>query len=172
MIIGAYGGGIGETCSLAIICAGLYLIYRNYVTGYLSGMMILAAALTAAIAPIRTGACDFQMFPLLGRAAEDPLLADSLAVGFLYVVYQVLAGELLLSAFFLAPEMTSRPVTAPAQAIFGLLAGSLGMMLALYTSIPIPFYAAVLICNTFTPVLDGIRPRVLGQRRWWRRAGH
>ncbi len=160
IIVGAYGGGIGETCSLAILCAGLYLIYRNYVNGYLSGMMILAAAVTAAVAPVRTAAGDFRWLPLLIEGSD---------VGFLYVVYQVLAGELLLSAFFLAPEMTSRPVTAPAQGIFGLLCGGLGMLLALYTSIPIPFYAAVLACNTLTPVLDGIRPRVLGQRRWWQK---
>lgn len=160
MIVGAYGGGIGETCSLVVLCAGLYLLYRNYASGYLPAMMILSGAATAALFPVRTGDGDWRWLPIFFEGWD---------VGLVYVIYQLLAGGLMLAAWFLGTEMTSRPVTVPAQAIFGLLGGFLGMLLALYTSIPIPFYAAVLICNTFTPVLDVVRPRVLGQRHWWQR---
>ena len=69
----------------------------------------------------------------------------------------------------MATEMTSRPVTAPAQAGFGILCGVLAMLGRLYTDFPIPAYAAVLVCNTLTPFLDVFRPRVLGQRRFWQR---
>lgn len=158
LICGAHGGGIGETCAIAIIIAGLYLIYRNYVRGHLPGMFILAAAAAAAIAPVRTG--DGLSWQWL------PIVSEGLDVGFTYVAYQLLCGELLLAGCFLAGEMTSRPVTAPAQAVFGLLCGAGAILLRLYLPLPIPAYAAVLICNTLTPLLDAaIRPRMFGRKR-------
>lgn len=151
LISGAHSGGIGETSAIAIIIAGLYLIYRNYVRGHLPGMFILAAAATAAIAPIRIGdGTSWQWFPIVSEGFD---------VGFTYVAYHLLCGELLLAGFFLAGEMTSRPVTAPAQAVFGFLCGAGAILLRLYLPIPIPAYAAILICNTLTPLLDAtVRP--------------
>ena len=203
LICGAHSGGIGETCAVVILMAGLYLVYRNYVRGQLAGLFVLAAALVAAVAPVRSGPeGQWQWAPLFGPAVLSligwlgqvgdaagwlaghvwaPLhrwltpLAPALSsepadVGLTYVAYHLLCGELLLAGWFLATEMTSRPVTAPAQAIFGLTCGATAMLLRLYSDLPIPAYAAVLICNTFTPALDAlIRPRVFGHRPWWRR---
>ncbi len=160
IIFGAHGGGIGETCAIVIVLSGLYLIHRNYVRGYLPGMFILSAAVTAAIAPIRTaaGLSSWQWWPIT---------AEGLDVGVTYVAYHLSCGELLLAGWFLATEMTSRPVTASAQAIFGALCGAAAILMRLYLDFPIPAYAAVLLGNTFTPLLDAaIRPRAL------RRAPH
>lgn len=146
LIRGSHGGGIGETCVIAILIAGLYLIYRNYVRALLPVMFILAAAVTVAIAPVRTGAgLAWQWFPIASEGFD---------VGFVYTAYHLACGELLLAGCLLAGEMTSRPVTAPAQAIFGIMCGAGAILLRLYLPIPIPAYAAVLICNTFTPLLD------------------
>lgn len=165
LLCGAHGGGIGETCAVVIIVAGLYLIYRHYVRGHLPGMFILAAALTAAVAPLRTGPA--------GEWVWLPFRSEGYDVGFVYVAYHLACGEIMLAAFFLATEMTSRPLTAPGQAIFGGLCGTAAMLMRLYMTFPIPAYAAVLLANTLAPALDAIvRPRVFGQRRWpdWRRA--
>jgi len=191
LICGAHPGGIGETCVIAILVAGLYLVYRNYVRGRLPGLFLLAAAATVAVAPIRgPDGHAWQWAPLFGqplRAAVESLaesggalaaVAGRLAphltaqpadVGFTYVVYHLVCGEVMLAAWFLATEMTSRPVTGPGQAIFGVLCGVGAMLGRLYTDSPIPAYVAVLAANTLTPALDAMRPRVLGQRRWWRR---
>jgi Na+-translocating ferredoxin:NAD+ oxidoreductase RnfD subunit len=161
LISGAYGGGIGETCALAIVIAGLYLVYRHYVRGHLPGLIILAAAVTAAVAPIRDPASEGWRWL--------PGAAEGLDVGFVYVSYHITCGEILLAAFFLATEMTSRPVTLPAQAAYGIGCGVAAMLLRLYLPFPIPAYAAVLIANTATPLLDAVvHPRVLGRRRWRR----
>jgi len=161
LLLGAHGGDIGETCVLVILVAGLYLVYRNYVRGFLPGMFILAAVVTAAIAPVRAG--QGQSWKWL------PIASEGLDVGFSYVAYHLTCGEIMLAAWFLATEMTSRPVTAPAQAIFAAGCGATAVLLRLYTPLAIPAYAAVLGWNTFTPVLDVIRPRVLGQKRFWQR---
>ena len=161
LICGAHAGGIGETSTIVILIAGLYLVYRNYVRAHLPGLMILAAAATVAIAPVRAGpGANWQWLPIT---------AEGLDVGFTYVCYHVACGELMLAAWFLATEMTSRPVTAPAQAIFGVLCGVAAMLGRLYMEVAIPAYVAVLACNTLTPALDVIRPRPLGQRRFWQR---
>ena len=161
LIVGAHGGGIGETCTVIILVAGLYMVFRNYVRAHLPGLIILAAALTAAIAPIRAGP--------EGQWQWLPIISEGFDVGFTYVAYHICSGELMLAAWFFATEMTSRPVTAPAQAIFGVLCGVAAMLGRLYMDVPIPAYLAVLACNSLTPALDAIRPRVLGQRRFWRR---
>ena len=76
-------------------------------------------------------------------------------------------SERWLAAFFLAPAMTSRPITRGGQMLFGIGAGATAMILTLYLQTDIPVYLAVLIFNTFTPTIDALwRPRVFGQRRF------
>jgi electron transport complex protein RnfD len=165
LLYGARPGGIGETCAIVILVAGLYLVYRNYVKWQLPLTMVLSACAVAAVAPIRLAAP--------GNTTETvwlPLLAEGGDVGFVYVSYQVLSGPLLLAAFFLATEMTSRPVTAGGQVLFGIGCGAGAMLLQLYFNTPIPAYLAVLGMNTLTPGIDAVwRPRVLGTSRWFRR---
>jgi electron transport complex protein RnfD len=161
LVCGAYGGGIGETCAAAILIAGLYLVYRNYIRWQLPGMFLLAAGLVAAVAPIRAGPDGaWRWLPFLQQGAD---------AGIAYVGYHLTTGGMMLAAWFFATEMTSRPVTGPAQAVFGFGCGAAAMIGRLYTGSPIPAYAAVLLMNTFTPVLDNIRPRVFGRGRWGRR---
>lgn len=161
MLIGARPGGLGETSALLIIAAGIYLIYRHYVKWQLPVAMLVAAWIVAAVAPIR----------LSGPGGVDeivryPLFSGSVEVGFTYVNYQLFSGDILLCAFILATDMTSRPVRTGGQFIFGLLAGAAAMLLKLYVNTPIPAYIAVLAMCCFTPVIDSLwRPRVLGGRR-------
>jgi len=152
LLTGARPGGIGETCAMIIVVCGVYLIYRNYIKWQLPVAMILTAAVVAALAPIHLTANPeslgaWRMFPV---AIEGP------DVGITYVFCQLLSCELLLAAFFFATEMTSRPITTGGQVIFAMGCGLIGMVLKLYVDMPIPFYAAVLIMNTFSLRLDSI----------------
>ena len=167
LLFGARPGGIGETCAAIIIVAGLYLVYRNYVKWQLPFSFLTAAAVVAAVAPIQ--------FARPNNTVEwvwFPTLAEGVDVGFTYVAYQILSGALLLSAFFLATEMTSCPVTTGGQVIFGVGCGMIAMLLKLYYDTAIPAYIAVLAMNTLTPTIEAIwRPRVFGQKHfeWLRR---
>ncbi len=181
LLYGAWGGGIGETCAILIILGGVYLIYRNYVKWVLPLGFIVAAALVAALAPVQLqgpgdtvifgwgppGGWSWQgLWAPLGQWAAPPLLREGLDVGLVYVAYQLLGCELLLAAFFLATETTSRPVTGGGQLIFGAGCGVLAMLLKLYVNMPIPAYVAVLIMNSLVPLIDAAwRPRVFGRRR-------
>ncbi len=165
MIFGARPGAIGETCIIAIVIAGLYLIYRHYVKGELPLAIVVSAAIVAAIAPVKlAGPNETVIWTFF------PAIREGFEVAMVYVSYQVLSGGLMLAAFFLAPEMTSRPVTTGGQILFGCGVGALAMTGQLYTPIPIPAFMAVLIMNTFTPVIDAIwRPRVLGEKYWYQK---
>jgi len=171
MLTGTHPGGIGETCAVVILIAGLYLVYRNYVKWQLPAAFLLAAGVVAAIAPIQlVGPGDTV------RTVWFPVAAEQWDVGFTYVNYQLLSGGMLLAAMFLAGEMTTRPVTTRGQVVFGLACGALAMalrlglltrLLGLTVQTPIPAYVAVLAMNTLTPWIETIwRPRVMGQKRF------
>jgi len=162
LISGTYCGGIGETSAVILIVAGLYLIYRNYVKWPLPVSILVAAAATFAVSPVSLSGPNDTVVRVW-----VPLTAEGLDVGFLYVSYHLLGGQLPLAAFFLATEMTSRPVTTGGQVLFGIAVGVLAAVLTLYVRTPIPCYVAILIMNTLTPLIDSIwRPRVLGTRRF------
>ena len=162
VILGPVPGGIGETSAAMIVVAGLYLIYRHYVKWQLPLAIVLSAAVTVAVAPIQLIGPDD-----ITRHIWWPIVHEGLAIGVIYVSYHLLTGGLLLAAFFLATEQTTRPVTMGGQVLFGIGCGAGAMLLKLYTSVAIPCYLAVLAMNTFTQSIDGIwRPRVFGRRRW------
>jgi electron transport complex protein RnfD len=164
LFLGARPGGIGETCAVIIMVAGLYLVYRNYVKWQLPLTFLAAAAVVAAVAPVQFSAARGSI-----ETVWLPVRAEGWDVGAVYVSYHLLTGELMLAAFFLATEMTSRPVTTGGQVIFGLACGTLAMLLKLYVDLPLPAYMAVLILNTFVPTIDAIwLPRVFGRRFLWR----
>ena len=97
LLYGATPGGIGETCVVVIIIAGLYLVYRNYIKLQLPIGFIVAAGCVAAIAPIYLAGPNDTVVTLW-----RPLLAEGLDTGFIYVSYQLLSGGMFLAAFFLA----------------------------------------------------------------------
>ncbi|MCY2927490.1 MAG: RnfABCDGE type electron transport complex subunit D, partial [Planctomycetota bacterium] len=105
MLLGRRGGGIGETCSLAILGAGLYLIYRNYVKWQLPFAFLAAAMAVVAFTPI------YLASPQGGAVAAMPMSVEGPEPGVAYLAYHLWGGELMLAAFLLATEMTSRPVT-------------------------------------------------------------
>ena len=160
VLTGAIPGSIGETSAVLIVIAGLYLVYRNFVRWQLPAAIVLSAGLTAAIAPV-------QLMGLRPYSAWWPVAIEGLDAGIIYVTYQVGTGGLMLTAFFLATEMTTRPTTRDGQIIFGIGIGVLAMLLRLYTNVPVPCFVAVLIMNSFTQTIDRVwRPRVLGRPRW------
>ena len=159
-LLGAFPGGIGETSVIAVLVAGLYLIYRNFVKIALPLSVLLSAAAIVAIAPI-------QLMSDREISVWFPFFFEGIDVGIVYVGYHLATGGLVLAAVFLATEMTTRPVTTGGQILFGSGVGVLAMLLKLYTSLPIPAYLAVLIMNSFTQTIDRLwRPRVLGQEPW------
>lgn len=160
LLYGARAGAIGETCIIVIIVAGLYLVYRHYVKWQLPVAFIMSAAVVAAIAPVYLAKTDGQV-----HRVWLPIVSEGFDVGFVYVCYQLLSGELMLAAFFLATEMTCRPTTTGGQILFGIGCGIVAMCLRMFLKVPFSCFMAILAMNTFTPTIDALwRPRVLGRK--------
>lgn len=148
-ILGVVPGGIGETCTLALIVAGLYLIYRGYLRWQLPVAMLAGAALAAAVLPVETAAegRGYDWFPAL--AAEG-----GRAAGLAYVLYHLTSGQLMLGAFLLAGDMIASPMRARSQAVFGLAIGVLTIFMRLYGVIEGECYWSILIMNSFVAMID------------------
>ena len=155
LLYGARAGAIGETCIIVIIVSGLYLVYRHYVKWQLPVAFILSAAVVAAIAPVSLARANDQAYRVW-----LPIVSEGFDVGFVYVCYQLLSGELMLAAFFLATEMTCRPSTTGGQILFGIGCGVIAMCLRMFLKVQFSCFMAILAMNTFTPTIDALwRPR-------------
>jgi electron transport complex protein RnfD len=73
-------------------------------------------------------------------------------------------GNVMLGAFFLAPDSSSSPVQPAAMWIYGFGAGVLAMLIRVYGH----YYDGgvafgILLMNLAAPLLDKIRPKTLGR---------
>ncbi len=123
MFLGARGGCMGETCALALIIGGVYLIWRKVITAtiplsFIGGVLVLSL--------------------LFG---VDPM-------------YEVLAGGLLLGAFFMATDYTTSPITEKGKLIFGLGCALITMVIRVFGSYPEGVSYSILLMNIITPHIN------------------
>jgi electron transport complex protein RnfD len=140
--LGREAGSIGETSALALLLGGVYLLARHTISwhipvSYLASVMILAAI--------------FNMV--------DP---DHYAPP----MFHLLAGGLMLCAFFMATDPVSSPVTPLGQIVFGVGCGVLTWSIRTYGGYPEGAMFAVILMNCTVPLIDHyFRPRVYGRSR-------
>jgi len=142
LLFGNIPGCIGETCALALIIGGVFLIIRGYVNWRIPVCYIATAALLSWILP--------------GQAWVAPQLIGN-------PVLHLLAGGLMLGAFFMATDMVTTPMTGMGMAIFGIGCGALTVLIRFYGGYPEGVCYSILLMNTATPLIDRwCRPKVVG----------
>ncbi len=148
-LLGMVPGGIGESCTIALIVAGLFLIYRGYLRWQLPVTMLAAAALAAAILPVESGeqAGGYRWLPVLA-------VEQGRAVGLAYVMYHLTAGQLMLGAFLVAGDMISTPMRARGQIIFAAGIGVATVFMRLYGTLAGECYWSILIMNWLVSTID------------------
>ena len=133
--LGLRPGAIGETSGLLIVLAGLYLMYRKYITWHIPVSVLTAIALLTWI----FGGPDYF--------GGDPLLA-------------ILSGGALLGAFFMANDYVTCPTGKIAQLIYGTGIGALTVLIRLKGGYPEGICYAILLMNPLSSVLDDwFKPR-------------
>ncbi|NQT66131.1 MAG: RnfABCDGE type electron transport complex subunit D [Actinobacteria bacterium] len=70
------------------------------------------------------------------------------------VLFQVLAGGLMLGAFFMATDYVTSPVTGNGRIIFGIGVGVLTVLIRNFSNMPEGVCFSILIMNAFTPLID------------------
>ena len=142
MLTGNIGGSLGETCAIAVIIGGLFLLVKRYAdwripTSYL-GTVFIIGGIFWLISP--------QNYP-------NP-------------VFQLMSGGLLLGAFFMATDMVTSPVTPKGAWIFGFGAGALLIVIRFFGGLPEGVMYSILLMNAVTPLINRYtRPKFLGERK-------
>lgn len=126
LFLGNYGGAIGETCSLALLLGGLYLLVRRVISWQLPVVFIATVFL-------------FSFF----MEGFDAVAALS----------QVLCGGVLLGAIFMATDYTTSPYTPWGKVIFGLGAGLLTCLIRYFGTYPEGVSFAILFMNILNPYI-------------------
>ena len=135
LFIGNIPGVLGETCKLALLLGGLYLIIRGIIDWKIPACFI---------------GTTFLCF----------LLKD----GFQMAVCQVLSGALILGAFFMATDYVTSPVSNLGRVIMGVGCGLLVFVIRAFANYPEGCSFAILFMNVMTPLIDRFTvPKIFGE---------
>lgn len=127
LFLGNYGGAIGETCTLALIIGGVYLLIRKVITWHIPVVFILTVFV-------------FSFF----YKGFDAVSALSL----------VMSGGLFIGAIFMATDYVTSPAAAWGKVIFAVGAGVLTCLIRYYGTYPEGVSFAILFMNILTPYIS------------------
>ncbi|MBR2674200.1 MAG: RnfABCDGE type electron transport complex subunit D [Mogibacterium sp.] len=128
MFLGFHGGSTGEVCALALLMGGIYLMIRKV------------------ISPIIPCAFIGTVF-MFGFIATGSLYAG---------VFHVLAGGVMLGAFFMATDYVTSPKLPLGQLLFGIGCGIVTMSIRLYGSYPEGVSFSILLMNLCVPLFNNL----------------
>jgi electron transport complex protein RnfD len=127
LFLGNYGGAIGETCTLALLVGGIYLIVRRVITWHIPVVFIGTVFI-------------FSLF----IEGFEAITALSL----------IMSGGLVIGAIFMATDYVTSPSTPWGKVIFALGAGLLTALIRFYGVYPEGVSFAILFMNILTPYID------------------
>ncbi len=135
LLLGNHGGVLGETCAIAIILGGVYLLVR--------------------------GIADWRIpLSFIGTVFVCYLIKDGAEMA----LYQILAGGLMLGAFFMATDYATSPITGLGRMIFGVGCGFFLFIIRAFANYPEGCSFAILFMNVATPMIDRFTmPRPFGE---------
>ena len=129
MFLGRCPGSIGETCALALLIGGAYLVLRKVIS-------------------IRTPAA------YIGTVAVLTLVFSKTGDPVSWMLYQLFSGGLMLGAIFMATDYATSPATPVGQVIYGIGCGILTVCFRYFGLFPEGVTYAILIMNAFVWFID------------------
>lgn len=127
LFLGKTGGAIGETCTLALLIGGIYLLVRRVISWHLPVAFI--------------GTVFLFTLALVG-------------FDFTTALAWTLSGGLFIGAIFMATDYVTSPATPLGMFVFGVLAGVLTVVIRFYGNYPEGVSFAILFMNILTPFID------------------
>jgi len=129
MFMGNIGGTIGETCTLALLLGGAYLIYRKVISIRIPATYLGTVAVLS----------------LVFAKGENPLA---------WMLYSLLGGGVVLGALFMATDYATSPVTPKGQLLYGIGCGILTVLFRYYGLFPEGVTYAILLMNAMVWIFD------------------
>ena len=132
MFLGFIGGSMGEVSAIALLIGGLFLIWKKIISPILPCCFIGTVFLFALI--------------YYGATGEGEALQMA--------VFHVLAGGVMLGAFFMATDYVTSPLLPMGKVIFGIGCGLITMIIRLWGQYPEGVSFSILIMNCLTPLIE------------------
>jgi len=129
LFLGNHGGCIGEVCIAALLIGAAFLIFTKIISWHIPVSFMGTAMFLAWI------------FGGDGFFNGD-------------FIFHLLAGGLVLGAFFMATDYVTRPLTKMGKIIFGIGCGVLTAVIRLNGSYPEGVSYAILFMNAMVPLID------------------
>lgn len=136
MFLGNRGGAIGETCAIAILLGGIYLLARKVIRWHTPVIFIAT------------------VFVLSLIIKQDLTLA----------LYEVLGGGLLLAAFFMATDYSTTPINQYGKMVFAFGCGVITVLIRFWGAYPEGVSFAILLMNILSPYIEKLcTPKPFGK---------
>jgi Na+-transporting NADH:ubiquinone oxidoreductase subunit B len=129
LITGIIPGAIGETAKILIILAAIFLIYNKVASWEIMTGTLIGFLLTSTV------------FYLLRAPVLNPL-------------YGILMGGFLFGTVFMATDPISAPKTKTGKWIYGIIIGSVTLLIRSMSLFNGGMMFAILMGNTFAPIID------------------
>ncbi len=137
---GQVGGCIGETSAILLLIGAAYLMFKHYIEWRIPGTYILTVAVLTWV-----------------FGGPDGLFSGN-------AMFHILAGGLILGAFYMATDMVTSPVSPRGMIIFGVGCGVLTSIIRLIGGYPEGVSYSILLMNVATPLIDRhTRPKKFGE---------
>lgn len=134
LLLGKTGGCIGETCAVALLIGGVYLLIRKVISWHIPVVFIGTVFI-------------FSFF------VKDFSVSEALV--------QILSGGLLIGAIFMATDYTTSPSTALGKIVFGIGAGIITALIRFWGIYPEGVSFGILLMNILNPYICSLTARKL-----------
>ncbi len=132
LFFGKYYGSMGETCTLAILVAGIYLIIRKIIDYRLAVSYVVTAFIIALVCGLAFGVDN----------------------AFNYAIVHLLVGGLAFGAVFMVTDPVTTPTSPMGKIIFGIGAAAITMLIRICGNLPEGVVYSIVFMNLLVPVID------------------
>ncbi len=129
MFLGLRGGCLGEVCIAALLLGFVYLLVRKVISWHIPVCYIGTVAVIMLIA----GKGDF-----------------------VYMLYELMAGGLVLGAVFMATDYTTSPVSKKGKIIYAVGCGVITSLIRIFGNLPEGVSFSIIIMNILVPHIEHI----------------
>lgn len=129
MFLGLRGGCLGEVCIAALLIGFVYLLVRKVISWHIP----VAYIGTVAVIMLLAGKGDLE-----------------------YMLYELMAGGLVLGAVFMATDYTTSPVSKKGKIIYAVGCGIITSLIRIFGNLPEGVSFSIIIMNILVPHIEHI----------------